>query len=255
MEQAIVIRSRLIIYLFLLLGPILGCNPPQIVHSPCANVNVTLQIKLSANLSFTFGNDAIQAAMDSISREIAQNANGSISALTKTGTEVAFRTAKANGKSPVANDITELETLLREGVIPTIKQNPTCILNVASSGRPYVGIERVFLKSMEGKQIPVVAIKNTGLADVSSHIVIREIIDGIEYSKVSTNIRLGPNQGKSFSIKEPDLPISDIQSGKTVFTVAVDISYPLEGSPSPVLHQEAWRYDRTNNTFFLSPLK
>lgn len=255
MEPATVIRSRLFIYLFLLLGPILGCNPPQIINSPCANLNVTLQIKPSANLSFMFGNDAIQAAMDSISREIVQNANASSSVLTTTGTDVAFRTAKAHGKSPVANDITELETLLRKNVIPTIMQNPTCVLNVASSGRPYVGIEKVFLKSMEAKQIPVVAIKNSGLAEVSSHIVIREIIDGMEYSKVSTNIRLGPNQGKSFSINEPDLPISDIQSGKTVLTVAVDISYPLEGSTSPVLHQEAWRYDRTTNTFFLSPLK
>lgn len=255
MEQSTVIRSRLFIYLFLLLGPILGCNPPQIVNSPCAKFNVTLQIKPSANLSFMFGNDAIQAAMDSISRGIGQNANASISALTKTGTDVAFRNAKANGKSPAANDITALETYLREDVIPTIKQSPTCILNVAPSVRPYVGIERVFLKSMEAMQIPVVAIKNTGLAEVTSHIVIRELIDGMEYSKVSTNIRLGPNQGRSFSIKEPDLPISDIQSGKTVLTVAVDISYPIEGSTSPVLHQEAWRYDRTTNTFFLSPLK
>jgi hypothetical protein len=186
MAKATVIRSRLFIYLFLLLGPILGCNQPQIVNSPCATLNATLQINPSANLSLMFGNDAIQAAMDSISRGIAQNANESISALTNTGTEAALRTAKADGKSPAENDITALEMYLGEGVIPTIKQNPTCIFNVASSGRPYVGIEKVVLKSIGAKQIPHITIKYW-LAEVNRHVVLRHIIDGNEHSSGSTN--------------------------------------------------------------------
>lgn len=255
MENVTVVRSRLFIYLFLLLGPILGCNQQQIVTSPCVKLNATLQIEPSPNLSLMFGNDAIQAAMGSISREIGKNANASISALTNTGTDAALGTAKANGKSPSANDITAIESYLRDDVIPTIKQHPTCIFNVASSGRPYVGIEKVALKSIGAKQIPHISIKNTGLAKVNCHVVLRHIIDGKEYSNGSTDIILGPNQKRGFSIREADLPIPDIQSGKIVLTIAVDISYPLEARTSPVLHKEAWRYDHTTNSFFLSPLK
>lgn len=256
MEPATVIRSRLFIYLFLLLGPILGCNPPQIVNSPCANLNVTLQIKPSANLSFMFGNDAIQAAMDSISREIVQNANASSSVLTTTGTDVAFRTAKAHGKSPVANDITELETLLRKDVIPTIMQSPTCVFKVSASTKRDVSIEDVYLENIGDKQIAKVKIANTGQEGARFiHVVVRNIIDGMTPLSGQTEMVLSPGQWRNVSNPQATFPMSDIGSGKKKLIVIVQLSYAKEAGSQPFVYQEEWKYDPLSQTFKQSPIK
>jgi hypothetical protein len=239
----------------LVLGAFVGCTHQEINNSPCATLNATIQIKPAAKLSLMFGSDAIKAAVEAVSRQIIPPGNTSLSGLTSSGTDAALRTAKANGKNPTANDISALETYLRDDVVPAIKQNPNCSFTVASSGRPYVGLNQIFMRKIGDKQFPIIGIINTGTAEANAHIEIRQILDGKEYSNNSANTIIGPNQSRSISFREANLPIPDIESGKTVLTIAVDISYPLESGASPFLHQEAWRYDHTSKDFYSLLLK
>jgi hypothetical protein len=175
--------------------------------------------------------------------------------LTASAKDAALSTAKANGKNPTANDIAELEKYLSSDVIPTIKQNPTCNFTVVSLGRPYVGIEQVTIESMGERRIPQVTVKNTGQAEVSVHVVLRQILDGTEHSNGAIDLRLGPNQGRGLSVRDVSLPISDIESGKSLLTIAVTMSYPLEPGGTPASNQETWQYDHTTRHFVLAPLQ
>lgn len=240
----------------LLLGGLAGCTNQVINNSPGATLSAPILIKPTANLSLMFGNDAIKAAIDTISRQITPPGNRSLSDLTSSGAEAAVKTAKANCKNPTENDISALETYLRDDVVPVIKQNPTCIFTVASSGRPYVGIERLFLRKIGDKKFPMIGIVNTGTAEANTQIVIHELLDDREHSNFSSDpIIIGPGQRRTISLPENKLPISDIDSGKTVLTLIVDISYPLESGTTPNLHRETWRYDHASNEFYSSPLK
>ena len=237
----------------LLLGPVVGCA--QINNSPCATLNAPIQIKPSTSLSLMFGNDEIKSAVDVISRQITVLGNTSPSGLTSLGADAALRTAKANGKNPTANDITALETYLRDDVVPTMKQYPTCNVTVASSDTPDVRIERLFLRKIGAQQFPMIGIANTGLVEANAHIVIRQMLDGIPRSNDTVDTILGPNQRRTISLPEANLPIPEIDSGKTILTIVIDISFPLESGATPVLHREAWRYDHTSREFVSSPLK
>lgn len=242
---------------FLLMATIHGCSQQsqQVVNSPCATLTTNAQIKPSTNLSLMFGNDAIQAAIAAVAGSLIKQPDSSTPSLTTSGTEAALGTAKANGKNPTASDITALETYLRENAIPTVKQNPTCNFVIAPPARPYVGIEKLFLRKIGDKKFPMIGIANTGPAEANAHIVIHQLLDDREHSNVSTDTIIGPGQRRTISLPDDKLPISDIDSGKTALTIIVDISYPLESEATPILHREAWRYDHAANEFYSVPLK
>lgn len=75
----------------LLLGSILGCA--QVINSPCANLNATVDIKPRADLALVFGNDAIKEAIGAVTRGITQGI-ASVSDLTESGKSAALKTAK-----------------------------------------------------------------------------------------------------------------------------------------------------------------
>jgi hypothetical protein len=104
------------------LASIQACSQPQqVINSPCAAPHATIQVKPSADLSLTFGNDAIQTALDTIARHVGQNEMTSTPELTGLGTDAAVRTAEANGKNLKPQDKAVLETYLREDVVTAIK--------------------------------------------------------------------------------------------------------------------------------------
>lgn len=237
----------------LLLSPFLGCA--QMKDSPCGTVNAPIQVNSGTTLYPMFGTDAIKAAVEAVSRQIMSQGNTSLSGLTSSGTDAGLKTAKANGKNPSADDITALETYVRDDVVPTMKQHPTCNFTVAAAGSPYVGIEKLFLRKNGDRQFPIVGIVNTGLSDANAHIAIHQTLDDIPHSNDTVDTILGPNQRRTISLTEANLPIHEIDSGKTVLRIVIDISYPLESGATPVLHREAWRFDHTSKEFYSSPLK
>jgi len=126
---------------------------------------------------------------------------------------------------------------------------------IAPPARPYVGIEKLFLRKTGDKKFSMIGIANTGPAEATAHIVIRQLLDDREHSNVSTDTIIGSGQRRTISLPDDKLPISDIDSGKTVLTIIVDISYPLESEATPIMHREAWRYDHAANQFYSVPLK
>src|SRR6266513_1014202 len=112
-----------------------GCSQQstQVTNSPCTTVSENAQIRPSATLTLMLGNDAIKAAIDAVAGRLIKQPDSSTPSLTTSGTEAALGTAKANGKNPTASDIAALETYLRENVIPTVKQNPTCNFNFVTA--------------------------------------------------------------------------------------------------------------------------
>ena len=254
MRKVIEIRSRLFIFLFIL-WPIIGCTHQEIHDSPCATLNATVQIKPSVSLSLMFGNDAIKAAVDAMVGRLAKQGDKSVPSLTSSGKDAALSTAKTNGMNPTTNDIAALETYLNNDVVPTIKQNPTCHFTVVSLGKPYVGVEKVSIESMGDRRIPQVSVKNTGQAEVRCRVVLAQFIAGVEHSSGTADLRLGPNQGRGLFLPEANLPITDIESGKSSFIIAVAISYPLNTGETSASSSEAWQYDHTTRQFILAPLK
>ncbi len=131
------------------LATIQACSQPQqVINSPCATLKATIQVKPSADLSLMFGNDAIQTALDTMTRHVGQNEITSTTELTSLGTDAAIRTAEANGKNLKPRDKAVLEVYLREDVVPTIKQSPTCVFKVSASSKPDVSIEDVYLENI-----------------------------------------------------------------------------------------------------------
>ncbi len=157
-------------------------QPQQVINTPCAAPNAgTIQVKPSADLLLTFGNDAIQTAIDTIARHVGQNEITSTTELTGLGTDAAVRTAQANGKHLKPQDKAVLEAYLREDVAHTIKQSPTYVFKVSASSKPDVIIEDVYLENIGDKQIAKVRIANTGHGRARFiHVVVRNIIDGMK---------------------------------------------------------------------------
>jgi hypothetical protein len=241
--------------IFALLMTVLGCAHQEMHNSPCATMNSTVQVKPSADLSIMFGNDAIQAAINTMRGMLAKQVDSSVSSLTSSGKEAALSTARANGKSPTVTDVAALDTYLRSEVAPTIKQNPNCNFTVRSVGRPYVGITEVAIYKVGDKRLPHVAVQNTGQAEAKCHFVMRQILNGTEHSSGAIDLTLGPAQSRGLFLGDSNLPISDVESGKTSLIVAVTISYPVEAGAYPVSHEEAWKYHHTARQFFLAPTK
>lgn len=239
--------------LFLLLGPIFGCA--QVVNSPCANLNATVDIKPRADLALGFGNDAIKAAIDAVMGGLSQGRNLSVSNLTESGKEAALSTAKGNGKNPSADDMAELDRYLSRDVIPAIKQNPTCNFTVTSSGRPYVGIESVIFEPHGKREIPHVGVKNTGLSEARIQGGIQYVIDGKSLAGARVNVALVPGQSREIWVSNIDLPMPDIEAGKVKLGVNIFLSYPVEGRSNPVPLEESWVYDHESKMFVISPRK
>lgn len=243
-----------VLILLVLSGVSLGCVNQSINNSPCATLSAPIQFNPSASLSLMLGSDAIKAAIDAVTSQFPLQGNKPTSELTKLGTDAAIKTAKANGKNPTEGDIKALDTYLREEVIPTVRQNPTCnfVTVMTSSARPYVVVEKLFLRNEGGKTFPMIGIVNTGEAEAKTHIVISLILDGRAHPTLS-DIPLLPRERRTISFPDSTLPIPDIQSGKVILGIAIDISYPLESGATPAMHRQAWQYDHTSKEFYFLP--
>lgn len=256
MELATLLR---VVSSFLLIAAIQACSQPspQVTHSLCATVNAPIQVKPHANLLLTFGNDAIQAAIDSISRHVSQQGNTSTSYLAGMGTDAAIKTAETQGKNVTAQDKTAIEAYLRNEVVPTIRQNPTCIFKVSASSTPDVGIEDVYLENVGEKEIAKVKIANAGQRRTRLiQVMMWNIIEGTPPLSGQTEMVLGPGQWRNVSNPLAVLPMSDIGSGKKKLTIVVQISYVKEEAGSqPFVYREEWEYDHLSKTFKLSPIK
>lgn len=239
------------------LATIQACSQPeQVINSPCATLKATIQVKPSADLSLMFGNDAIQTALDTMTRHVGQNEITSTTELTSLGTDAAVRTAEANGKNLKPQDKAVLEAYLREDVVPTIKRSPTCVLKVSASSKPDVSIEDVYLENIGDKQIAKVKIANTGQGEARFvHVVLRNIIDGMNPLSGQTEMVLGPGQWRNVSNPQAAFPMSDIGSGKMKLTVVVQLSYAKEVGSQPFVYQEEWKYDPLSRTFKQAPIK
>jgi hypothetical protein len=256
MELATLLR---IVSSFFLIAAIQGCSqpPPQVIHSLCPTVNAPIQVRPHANLLLTFGNDAIQAAIHSISQHVTQQGNTSTSNLAGMGTDAAINTAETQGKNVTAQDKTALETYLRNDVVPTVRQNPTCIFQVSASHTPDVGIEDVYLENVGEKEIAKIKITNTGQRRTRFiQVMLWIIIEGTPPLSGQTEMVLGPGQWRNVSNPLAVLPMSDIGSGKKKLTLVVQISYIKEEVGSqPFVYREEWKYDHLSKTFKVSPIK
>jgi hypothetical protein len=239
----------------LLLGHTLSCSQQHVKNSPCATLNASFQVKPSADLTMVFGNDAIQSAIGAITGALAKQSNMSAHNLSNIGTEAALRTAQASGKTPNSESKVNLETYLRDDVVPAVKQYPTCIFNVASSPKAYVGIDAIGFVNKGNQKVPNVNVKNTGQSETKSQILIKYIVDGKEYGSGTADILLGPGQSRGFSINDADLPIADIEAATRTLFVIVTISYLPEPGSDLESRIEAWKYDSTAKRFYLAPLK
>ena len=239
------------------LASIQACSQPQqVINSPCAAPNATIQVKPSADLSLTFGNDAIQTAIDTIARHVGQNEITSTTELTGLGTDAAVRTAETNGKNLKPQDKAVLEAYLREDVVPAIKQSPACVFKVSASTKKDVSIEDVYLENIGDKQIAKVKIANTGQEGARFiHVVVRNIIDGMKPLSGQTDMVLSPGQWRNVSNPQATFPMSDIGSGKKKLIVIVQLSYAKEAGSQPFVYQEEWEYDPLSQTFKQSPIK
>lgn len=239
------------------LASIQACSQPQqVINSPCATRDATIQVKPSGDLSLMFGNDAIQTALDTMTRHVAQNEITSTTELTRVGTDAAVRTAEANGKNLKPPDKAILEAYLREDVVPTIKQSPACVFKLFASSKPDVSIEDVYLANIGDKQITKVKIANTGQGKARFiHVVLQNIIEGMNPLSGQTDMVLAPGQWRNVSNPQATFPMSDIGSGKKKLIVVVQLIYAKEAGSQPVVYQEEWKYDPLSQTFKQSPIK
>ena len=241
-------RSLCFVSSFFLLATLQACSQPQqVINSPCATLNATIQVKPSVDLSLMFGNDAIQTALDTITRNVRQKNLTSTPELTSSGTEAAIRTAEANGKNLKPQDKALLETYLRDEAIPAIRQNPACIFNVTSSAKAYFGVEQV--RSLDPN--PIIVIKNSGQGEGEVQLLIRQVVNGTEFSRAGHKITLGPGQVISTSVAKPRLPVSDILVGKAELIVRIELSYrPEPGDEIENVHKTL-RYDPSTKQYLL----
>jgi hypothetical protein len=223
---------------------------------PCVLGNAAVQVKPPANLSLIFGNDGIQAAVDSMTREVAQQGNTSTSSLTQIGTEAAFNTARAKGKNLTMQDKTAIETYLREDVVPTIARNPTCVFTVSAASQPDIAVEDVYLEDIGGRQIAKVKIANVGQGKpYFVHVDVWNVIEGMNPLTGQTDMVLAPGQWRNVSNPQAPVPMSAIRSGKKKLTIVVQLSYVIEIGQPPLVYREEWDYDSPFDSFKRSPMK
>ena len=241
----------------LFLASLQACSQPQQMNnSPCAAPNATIQVEPSANLILTFGNDAIQTALDTIARHVDQNEITSNTELTGLGSDAAVRTATANGRHLTQQDKAALEAYLRDDVVPAIRQNPTCSFKVSASTKRDVSIEEVYLANIGDRQIAKVRIVNTGQAGARFiHVVVQNIVDGMKPLSGEADMVLSPGQQRILSNQQATFPMSDIGSGKKKLIVIVQLSYAKEAGSQPVMYKEEWEYDPRSQTFKQAPVK
>ena len=240
------------------LASIQACSqlPQQVMNPACATRNATIQVKPSADLSLMFGNDAIQTAVDALTRHIGQKEITSATELTGLGTDAAVRTAEANGKNLKPQEKAVLEAFLREDVVPMIIQSPTCVFKVSASSKPEVTIEAVYLENIGDKHIAKVKIANTGQQGARFiHVVLRSIIEGMKPLSGQTEMVLDPGQWRNVSNPQAKFPMSAIGSGKKKLIVFVQVSYAKEAGSQPIVYQEEWVYDPLSQTFKQSTMK
>ncbi len=254
MEQAVLLR---IVAAVLLFAPLQGCSQSQKVrHPPCALGNVAVQVKPAGNLSLIFGNDGIQAGVDAMTREVAQQGNMSTSSLAQTGADIAISIARTKGKNVSAQDKTAIETYLREDVVPTITRNPTCVFTVSAASKPDVTVEDVYLEDIGGRQIAKVKIANTGQGKPHFvHVEVWNVIEGMNPLTGRTDMVLGPGQWRNVSNPQATVPLSTIQSGRKKLTIVVQVSYIIDVGQPPLVYREEWEYDPLSDTFKRSPVK
>lgn len=254
MKQAVLLR---VVAAVLLLPTLQGCSQSQQVRNPpCPLVNAGVQVKPNANLSLIFGNDAIQAAIDSITREVAQQGNLSTSSLTRVGTDAAINTARLKGKNLTAQDKTTIEAYFQQDLVPTIKRNPTCVFVVSTESKPNVGVEDVYLENIGGRQIVKVKIANAREGKPHFvHVDLWNIIEGMNPLTGQTDMVLGPGQWRNVSNPKATVPISDLRSGKKKLNIVVQISYVIEVGQPPLVYREEWEYDSLSDSFKRSPIK
>src|SRR6185295_8260320 len=253
-------RPRRVLYgasCVIFLASVQACSQPQQVnHSPCAASNGVIQVKPSADLSLKFGNDAIQTALDTITRHVGQNDITSTTELTGLGTDAAVRTAETNGKNLKPLDKAVLAAFLREDVVPAIKQSPTCRFMAGASTKRDVSIEDVYLENIGDKPIVKVKLSNTGQVGARFiNVVVRNMIDGMKPQSGQADMVLSPGQWRNVSNPQATLPMSDIGSGKKALIVIVQLSYAKEAGSQPFVYQEEWKYDAPSQTFKQSPIK
>jgi len=241
----------------LFLAFIQACSQSQqVIHSPCTAPNATIQVKPSADLSLTFGNNAIQTALDTIAQHVGQNEITSTTELTGLGTDAAVRAAEANGKHLKPRDKVVLEAYLREDVVPAITQSPTCVFKVSAQTKRDISIEDVYLENIGDKQMAKVKIANNGQVGARFiHVVVQNIINGLKPLSGQTDMVLSPGQWRNVSNPEAIFPMSDIGPGKKKLRVIVQLSYVKEAGSQPLVYQEEWEYDPLSHTFKQSPKK
>lgn len=236
----------------LLIAIVLSCSQPQ-PHSPCTTPNPAIQVTPPESLSVIFGQDAIQAAIDSLAQQIAQQENMSTPSLARMGAEIAINTAQARGKQVNAQDKIAIDTYLREEMVPMIKQNPTCAFKLSAPHKPDIGIQDVYLESIGDKPIAKVKIANIGQGKTYLvHVALWNVIDGKNPLSGQTEMVLGPGQWRNVSNQQATLPMSDIGSGKKRLALVIQISYAHEAGSKPVVFQEEWGYNPSTHTFILS---
>jgi hypothetical protein len=240
-----------------LLASIQACvQPQQVIHPPCAAPQATIHVKSSAELSLTFGNDAIQTALDTMARHRSQHEITSTTELTGLGTDAAVRAAEANGKTLKPQDKAVLESYLREDVVPAIQQSPTCGFRVSAPTKREVSVEDVYLEYSGDKHIVKVRIANTGQAGARFiNVIVRNILDGTKPLSGQADMVLSPGQWRNVSNPQATFSLSDIGSGKKKLVVIVQLSYTKEAGSQPVAYQEEWEYDPLSHTFKQSPVQ
>lgn len=250
-------RSLYVVSSLFFLVSILACSQPQqMINSPCAERNATIQVKPSADLSLSFGNNAIQTALDTIVRHVRQNKVTSTTELRALGIDAAVRTAETNGQNLKPQDKASLEAYLREDVVPLIIQSPTCVFKVNASSKRDVSIEDVYLANSGDKEIVKVKIAHTGQEGARFiQVVVRNIIGGTKPLTGQTEMVLSPGQWRNVSNPQAAFSMSEIGSRKKKLIVIVQISYTKEAGSQPFVYQEQWEYDLGSQTFKHSPTK
>lgn len=242
-----ILTSFLLVIVF---GILLGCTHQEVRTSPCVTLHATFDIKPRTDLALAFGNDAIRAAVDAVTKGFAKEAITSVSNLTELAKNAAVRTATAKGKTPTLANISELEKYLSDDVVPAMRQNPACTFTVSSGGKPYIGIEDVAFLNMADKQIPALLLRNTGQMEAHCHIDLKLILDG-KASSALMDLRLGPSQARTISFEEVNLPMADIETGKASILISVAISYSYGAGEPPVTSQETWQYKPATKHFIV----
>jgi hypothetical protein len=231
-------------------------QPPQrVINPPCVARNAIIHVKPSADLSLMFGDDAIQTAVDAMTRHVGQKEITSATELTRVGADAAVRTAEVNGKNLKPQDKAVLEAYLREEVVAPIIRSPTCVFKVSASSKPDVTIDAVYLENIGDNQIIKVKISNTGQQGARFiHVVLRSIIEGMKPLSGQTEMVLDPGQWRNVSNPQARFPMSAIGPGKKLI-VFVQVSYAKEAGSQPIVYQEEWAYDPLSRTFKQSTMK